>query len=112
VRLHLWYSRRTGCTRSIRMRFPIILPQKLQVSVLMRFEAGMQLGEIDPRPELRRCSQRPRRKQKLIQPLFIEFSGNASQPRCCRLLQISMTVPWPIGATAGDLVLVQPQAKP
>src|SRR5450432_498320 len=94
-------------TVAVRMRFPILLPQELQRQMLVRLKLGMELGEINTRPGLRRRPQWPCRKQQLIQLLFIKIvRQRPTEMSGCRPLQISMNGRLADRATAGDLVLV------
>ena len=59
--------------------------------MLMRLKLRMELREIDTRTGLRRRPQWPRRKQQLIQLLFIKIVRQGpTEMSGCRPLQISM----------------------
>jgi hypothetical protein len=74
---------------------------------------GLQRAEVQTRPRLQRRAQWPGRKQKLIEALVIQIVRQRPvQFRGRRLLQIPMNRRLSDRATAGDLVLVQSQAKP
>ena len=63
----------TAVAVAVRMSFAIFLPEQLQRQVFMSLKLGMELGEIQTRPRLRRRAQWPRRKQQLIELPVIDI---------------------------------------
>ena len=60
---------------AIRMRFSILFPQQVKCQMLVCCKLGRQLREIDAGPKLPGGSQRPHRKQELVQLLLREVVG-------------------------------------
>jgi hypothetical protein len=97
---------------AVRLRFTVLLPEELQRQMFVSLQLGMQLGEIQTRPRLRRGPQWPFRKKQFVQAPVVEilrqrpghFGG-------CGLLQIPVNGRLAYRTTAGDLVLLQAQAK-
>ena len=95
------------------MSFAVFLPDQLQAQMSVGLKLRMDLAEVHSWPLRQRRPNRPRRKQKFVQPLVIAIVRQwPAEPDGGRSLQISMNSRLTNRATAGDLFLSETQPEP